>query len=404
MKVKEFTVKNIPLANIKFDTTNPNVVSEEQMKALAKGMKKFGYLAPVILNENMEVLDGEHRVKVYEQLGEKKIPAYVINADKLDGKMLRQIMNKLRGKHDNAKDADEFKIMFEAGKLDTFSKLMAKPTEDFERVLEQKFNMIFEREENEVPTPSNKTKVKVGDIYQLGNHRIKCGSATEDLTDLFDGAKIDLMVTDPPYSVDYASKNEFLNKMDRGNRNQRPIINDALGSEEFSKLMRGFLEKIPFADYSCYYIFMGYVRLKEVLVALTDLEYYNAGLLIWVKNQFVVGRADYNAQHEQILYGWKHHHKFYGGNNNSTVLHADKPRVNELHPTMKPVVLVAQLIKHGSKKGMNVYDAFLGSGSTLIACEETDRKCYGVELEPIYIDVIIKRWESHTGKKAVKIN
>ena len=131
MKVKEFAVKKIPISSIKFDKTNPNVVSDDQMEALSIGMKKFGYLAPVILNEKLQVLDGEHRVKVYEKLGEKDIPAYVINANKLDGKMLRQIMNKLRGDHDFRADVLEFKQLDDAGKLKEFSELIAKPISEF---------------------------------------------------------------------------------------------------------------------------------------------------------------------------------------------------------------------------------------------------------------------------------
>ena len=131
MKVKEFAVKKIPISSIKFDKTNPNVVSDDQLKALSIGMKKFGYLAPVILNEKLQVLDGEHRVKVYEKLGEKDIPAYVINANKLDGKMLRQIMNKLRGEHDIRKDTLEYQILKNADKLDEFADLIGESKQKF---------------------------------------------------------------------------------------------------------------------------------------------------------------------------------------------------------------------------------------------------------------------------------
>jgi hypothetical protein len=131
LKVKEFAVKKIPISSIKFDKTNPNVVSDDQMEALSIGMKKFGYLAPVILNEKLQVLDGEHRVKVYEKLGEKDIPAYVINANKLDGKMLRQIMNKLRGEHDIRKDTLEYQILKNADKLDEFADLIGESKQKF---------------------------------------------------------------------------------------------------------------------------------------------------------------------------------------------------------------------------------------------------------------------------------
>ena len=400
--VEEITIRKIPVKDIQFDETNPNELTDEQMGALKETMEKFGYLAPVVLNKNLEVVDGEHRVRIYQELGKKNIQAYVLDIDNIDKKILRQLMNKLKGKHDKSKDADEFKAIFESGRLDEFSELLAQDVEEFQQVLEKKFDIEFERgEEDEIPEPQENTKVKLGDIYQLGRHRILCGDSSGDLREFFQGCTIDLMVTDPPYGVDYGEKNKFLNKYDRGTRIDADITNDNL--EVYDDFFKGFLEKIPFSDYNSYYMFMGYTKMREVLTSLNDLGYYNAAILIWVKNQFVVGRSDFNPQHEQILYGWKNHHKFHGDHTNSSVFFEDKPRENKLHPTMKPIPLVVRLIKLGSKKGMKVYEPFLGSGTTLIACEETDRICYGVEIEPKYIDVVIKRWENYTGKKAQKV-
>jgi len=161
-----------------------------------------------------------------------------------------------------------------------------------------------------------------------------------------------------------------------------------------------FLKIIPFSDYNFYFIFMGNKEFGSLLNAAQQNNFYHGGILVWVKNQFVIGRADYNSQHELILFGWFNHHKFYGGHNHSTVLNYDKPRMNDLHPTMKPIELLTKLIMDGSRENMLVYDPFLGSGSTLIACEQTNRICYGMEIDPAYIDVIIERWENFTGKKA----
>ena len=162
VKVKEFTIKKVPISNIKFDNTNPNTVSPEQMAALSKGMKKFGYLAPVILNEKLEVLDGEHRIKAYESLGEKNIPAYVIQADKIDGKILRQIMNKLRGEHDFKKDTLEYHLISKAGKLNEFAELLAKPEEEFYTAMN--LDKIFEAKE-----------VETVDELETGTKCPKCG-------------------------------------------------------------------------------------------------------------------------------------------------------------------------------------------------------------------------------------
>jgi len=138
--IKESDVRKVPVDIIKFDETNPNILSDEQMKALRLTMEKYGYLAPVILNNEFEVIDGEHRVRIYKELGEKEIQAYVIDVDNIDKKILRQLMNKLRGEHDKQKDVNEFKSIFEAGRLDEFSQLLAKNREEFEELIEKKIN------------------------------------------------------------------------------------------------------------------------------------------------------------------------------------------------------------------------------------------------------------------------
>jgi ParB-like chromosome segregation protein Spo0J len=177
--VEEINISKIAVSKISFDDTNPNILTKEQMKSLKLVMEKFGFLAPVILNKDLQVIDGEHRVRVYQELGKKTIPAYVIDVNTINKKMLRQLMNKLRGEHDKQKDAEEFKLIFEAGKLNEFSNLLAAQTEDFQAILERKFDIGFERaEEQEVPGIPDKPKSKVGDIYQLGKHRIMCGDST----------------------------------------------------------------------------------------------------------------------------------------------------------------------------------------------------------------------------------
>lgn len=145
--VKEIAISNVVVNDIKFDKTNPNELSIEQEKALEKTMEKFGFLAPVILNKKLSVIDGEHRVKIYKKLGKKKIPAYVIDVDKIDLKILRQLMNKLRGEHNKEKDHDEFKSIFEANRMDTFAELLGKPLEKFENVLNNDVNEVPETNE-----------------------------------------------------------------------------------------------------------------------------------------------------------------------------------------------------------------------------------------------------------------
>ena len=400
-EIKEFELKKVKIQDIKFDDTNPNVLSTAQMDALKKVIKKFGYLAPVILNKDLKVVDGEHRVRVYDKLGKKAIPAYVINVKEVDKKMLRQLMNKLRGEHDKKKDADEFKEIFDAGKLKQFAELMAEDEQAFQQSLKKNFDIEFHNDDLMLPAKPTKAQSKPGEIYQLGRHRIMCGDSTKSHAKLMGNKTVDLLVTDPPYGVDYGNKNKFLNSIDKGNRSQNHIANDSI--KDYNAFFTGFLKQINFSDYNAYYIFMGNKEFATLIEGAKQCNLYQGAILVWVKNNHVLSRSDYNPQHELILYGWKNHHKFYGSHTNTTVLKFDKPHVSDLHPTMKPVDLLSTLIQDGSEKDMIVFDPFLGSGSTLMACEQTGRICYGIELEPIYIDVIIKRWENYTGKTAKKI-
>ena len=400
--VLELEVKKVPLNIIKFDETNPNELSKDQMEALKLTMEKYGYLAPVILNKDFTIVDGEHRVRIYQELGKQEIQAYVIDVDQIDLKILRQLMNKLRGEHDKQKDANEFKSIFDAGKLDEFSKLLAKPKEEFESILEKKFNIDFVKEEDPIPEIPRETKVKLGDIYQLGNHKVMCGDCTikENVDKLLESKTVDLLLTDPPYGVDYSSKNRFLDSIGRSNSVKEAILNDAI--DDYREWFGKWLNVIKFSDSNSYYLTISGQKLLELSQALLDNDYKISQYLVWVKNNHVLGRQDYANRHELIIYGWKGKHDFYG-DFQTTVIEVDKPLKNPLHPTMKPIELLVRFIKNNSKQEMLVYDCFLGSGSTLIACESTNRVCYGMELDPFYVDVIIQRWENYTGKKAQKI-
>jgi site-specific DNA-methyltransferase (adenine-specific) len=208
-------------------------------------------------------------------------------------------------------------------------------------------------------------------------------------------------LTDPPYGVDYSDKNKWLNTIAFGNRITTPIEND--GDVNLSEFYTKFLEIIPFSDYSIGYAFQLGMHIHEFRNALDSLKLKWGDYLVWMKQKFVFGRKDYKARHEFVVYFWKNHHKFYGPNNRSTLLEYDRPQKSELHPTMKPIALLAQLITDGSKKGMTVYDPFLGSGSTLIACEQLERQCYGMELDPFYVQVALDRFEKLTNIKPVKL-
>jgi len=373
LSIDEFSITNVDISNIKFDKTNPNQLVKEQIDALSKGMKKFGYLSPVILNKDMVVLDGEHRVKVYEKLGKKKIPAYVINVSKLDGKMLRQVMNKLHGEHDKTKDAHEFKLIFDGGKLDMFSKLIAQPKEEFEHIIEKKFQLDLGNEETEIPKRAETTNIKFGDIYQLGKHKIMCGDVFTHLSNFIDNVEIDMVFTDPPYSLGgYAGRSGKF----------KEVAGDRENPQKFYDIIP---KNIPER-----YIWGNWFNIKSISETPRD-------VIIWHKNNFGMGRG-YRNQYEICMYFGK----FAGSD--SDVWDVKKDNVSSYqHPTQKPTELGIRAIINSSEKNSKILDCFLGSGSTLMACEKTQRICYGMEIDPYYIDVVIQRWENYTHKKAVKI-
>lgn len=266
-----------------------------------------------------------------------------------------------------------------------------------------------EAEEYEPESIPAESRVKVGDVWQLGNHRLMCGDATnvEHVERLMDGNVADLVFTDPPYNVDYAGKNKFLNGADRGNRVQTDIANDNMESDEDARASLwepAFKNMAHVADEYCSI----YVTMPQggahmmMMMAAAAASWQVKHELVWVKNNHVLGRTDYYYKHEPILFGWKDKHRFYGnGEFNKSVWEIDKPQKSDLHPTMKPVRLVVNAIMNSTKLGDIVLDVFGGSGTTLIACEQTERRCRMMELTPEYCDVIIDRWEKLTGKRAV---
>lgn len=245
---------------------------------------------------------------------------------------------------------------------------------------------------------------KRGDIWQLGDHRLLCGdSVTDDVTALFKG-KVRLIATDPPYGVAYVENKAHFKKDDGDTQISvdRKIEGDQLQTpQEYAEFSEKWLNKISphLEDYNAVYIFNADLMINALREGFLKAGYYYSQTLIWIKNSVVVGRKDYLPQHELILYGWFGKHKF-ERSKDKTVINYPKPSRSKLHPTMKPVGLMRRIILNGSSIGDAVYDPFSGSGSTLIACEHTKRKCYGVEVDPVYCDTIIKRWEKLTGKKA----
>lgn len=271
------------------------------------------------------------------------------------------------------------------------------------------FNII----EDEAPEIQETTVAKRGDIWQLGRHRLMCADSTDaDAWErLMDGEKADMVFTDPPYGVAIGDKNATLNSVQKAGRCCENIEGDTMSEAELYDMLKAAFINVRenCADDACYFVTSpqgGSLGLMMMMM-MKDAGLEVRHVLMWEKNSatFSLGRLDYDYQHEPIFYTWtKSHHNFRNGDFRTTVWKYDKPRKCDLHPTMKPVELVANAIMDGTQENMIVLDAFGGSGTTIMAAEQTNRQARLMELDPHYCDVIIKRWENFTGEKAVLLD
>jgi len=413
LKIVQHSLKNVFVKDIKFDQNNPNKMSEAQLEALRYSLRKFGQLKPPIIDQDNVVCDGEHQVRAYQAEGVQEIQAFQVVCSPAHRRLIRQAMNKLSGTHDEQLDADEYKALLASQDFGELSKLLATSEQDLMLLINEvdaQNNFLRDKEENfdsESALKQPKYKIERGDIYQCGLHRVMCGDSTmsEDVSKLMGGEKADMVFTDPPYGVDYSSKNVFLNTVALGYRIEKDILGDTpevdmgiLWEQSFTNVRNSIKEGASF------YITFSGDKLLLLLQILEKIDLKERQILVWVKNNHVLGRSTYNYKHEFILFGWKKGaaHQF-NPQFDTTVWEVDKPTKNDLHPTMKPIELMEKAILNSSQPLQFVLDLFGGSGSTLIACEKTNRKCLMMEIDSAYLSVILERWENFTGKKAVKL-
>ncbi len=374
--IKFVPTKTVLMSDVRFDENNPNVMSKEKHQAFDSVITKYGFAKDPWLNEQQDgtylVIDGEQGIRQMQYHNVQKFQAKIFHVTYTQVRMLRQIANKLHGEHDKSKDAHEFKSIFDSKKLDEFAKMLGEPIESFQEILEKKFGMRFDKEETEIPEPPVEPISKLGDIYQLGNHRVMCGDATnqKSISKLLVDSKPHAVITDPPYGLGgYAGRSGKFEKM-KGD------------DEDVTKFYAAIDRTIPEIYVWCSWSYLQ--KSKEI----------PRDIIVWKKNNFGMGRG-YRGQYEICLYFGK----FSGSD--SDVWEIDKDNVSDYkHPTQKPVALGVRAIKNSTKRGEIILDYYLGSGSTLIACEQTNRICYGMELDPAYVDVIVQRWKNYTGKKA----
>jgi DNA modification methylase len=402
LEVKEWPIdKLIPYAR---NPRQNDAVVPQMMAAITE----FGFRIPIVAKSDGRVIDGHLRLKAAQMLGLESVP--VALADDLSEAQIKAF-RLLANRSASWAEWDEELLILEILDLqdDGFNlDLLGFDPEEIEGYLNKGDQEVEGlTDPDDVPEITETPISKYGDVWCLGNHKVMCGDSTqiEDVEKLMDGKKARLVITDPPYGVSYADKNAYLNAIAPANRIQVSIEGDHLTKEETQAMwkvafsnMAGVMDKGAVV-----YCFMPQGGDQMMMMMMME----GAGIeprheLIWVKNNHVLGRSDYCYKHEPILYAWmKGGHKFYGEFSTS-LIECNKPQSSKLHPTMKPVELLEKLVNNSSLKGELLFDPFLGSGSTLIAAEKTNRICFGLELSPHYVDVICQRWADFTGNDPVR--
>lgn len=378
---------------------NARTHSEEQIGQIMASITEFGFVNPILIDEKRIIIAGHGRLEAAKRLGMTEVP--VIEIGHLSDTQRRALIiadNKIA--LNAGWDEDLLKVELEALAVEDFD-LDLTGFSDVE--LDELLHAETEEEETDEPPPVPDEPIsKPGDLWICGSHRVLCGDATilTDVEKLMDGQLADMVFTDPPYNVDYG--NTTRNKMRAGKQRGRDIMNDNLGAA-FEKFLYDVCINALTVTKGAFYVCMSSSELHTLRTTFIAAGGKWSTFIIWAKNHFTMGGADYQRQYEPMLYGWKDGNDRYwcGARDQGDVWFIPKPARNDLHPTMKPVALVERAVKNSSKTKDIVLDLFGGSGTTLIACEKTDRQCRMMELDPKYVDVIVTRWQQQTGKKAV---
>lgn len=349
---------------------------------LKRSMHEFGYVDPIIWNQQTgHVVGGHQRLKILQDEGIQEAECVVVSLDDEKEKTLNIALNKISGDWDKDKlallmtdlQASDLDVSLTGFDENEISDLLgtADDTHDDDFDVDSELN--------------KSTFSKAGDLWHLGKHTLLCGDATkkESFHKLLSDNKVNLVLTDPPYNVDYQSK-------------VGKIKNDHQDNDKFYKFLLAAFQNMntAMANDASIYVFHANTEGLNFRRAFQDAGFYLSGCCIWKKQSLVLGRSPYQWQHEPVLYGWKHDgkHEWYTGRKESTIWEFDRPKQSKEHPTMKPIPLLAYPIMNSTMSNCTVLDPFGGSGSTLIACEQTNRICYMMELDPKYCDVIVNRY------------
>jgi len=371
---------------------NSRTHSDEQVAQIAASIREFGFTNPVLVDEDSNLIAGHGRLLAARKLNMTEVPAITVTG--LDERKRRALViaaNKIALNSDW--DIDALKVELEDLASD-FGELMGFSQDELVELLKQPDAGLTS--DDAVPDAPKQPVTVKGDVWNLGNHRLMCGDSTSvaDLETLCENQLVDMWLTDPPYNVAYVGKTKdalVIQNDEMGDQDFRQFLVDAYSAAD-TVMKKGAVFYIWHADSECYN-FRG---------AAHDIGWQIRQCLIWRKQSMVMGRQDYHWQHEPCLYGWKDgaSHLWASDRKQTTILNFDRPSKNEQHPTMKPVELFVYQMLNNTKGDDLVLDSFVGSGTTVIACEKHGRRTRAIEVDPVYCDVTITRWQEYTGKEA----
>jgi DNA modification methylase len=399
-----FAVESWPIGNVKPYGKNPRIIPPEAIDAVANSIETFGFRQPIVVDKEGVIVVGHTRYRAALKLSMKVVPVHVATELTPEQAQAYRIAD---NSTNTLSEWDLEMLNLELSDLPNFD------FEDFgldlEAIQPQTLASEDEFDLDEAVAAIKEPKTKLGDVWLLGRHRLLCGDATHraDVERLMEGKLADCVWTDPPYNVAYQTK---LSKEEAVARNRRKdgleVMNDSMSDGEFSAFLCSAFEAALSVtrEGGAIYVAHADANGEQFRRAFRESGWMMKQCLIWVKDVFVMGRQDYQWQHEPILYGWRPGaaHKWYADRTQTTVLQFERPRKSVEHPTMKPIGLVGYNVGNSSKRGNCVLDSFGGSGTTMMACEQIDREARLIELDPIYCDVIVQRWERLTGEKATR--
>ena len=415
-------IEYVPLEDLRGSADNPRTISEKDLADLECSLEHFGVVDPIVVRRADNVVIGGHqRLAAARKLGLSHMPAVFLDISEADARLLNLALNKIGGDWDERKLA---LVLEELGALPEFDLTLAGFDDEEIKTHLAALEAAAYRDKEEdfdlegaIAEARAASRVKRGEVWRLGRHRLMCGDATsaEDVAILVEGDAVDLVVTDPPYNVGYEPEGAPSGRTAGRNRKKRPgqtlgpIENDRMTPEQYQAFLDSAFANLAnsLSKGGAVYVFGGTGTFLPYEHAFQAAGLHLSSVIVWDKGSLVLTRKDYHSQYELIFYGWVagKPHAFYGGRSQTDIWSASRDRGRDYqHPTQKPIELVMRAIENSSRPGQTVLDPFAGSVPAFIAAERSGRRCLAMEIDPRFCEVAIRRWEAFSGKKARKVS